>query len=461
MQPRARDLALGAAAAGGLVTLLFALIPGLHIAYREPALHAALETATALAALLAAYLAFGRYQARAALDDLLLVCGLALLGLSDLCFAAAPAALGLDEHATFTTWGAIAGRLAGAVVFAAGALVPRRRVRSKTSSVALSLTACAAFVAGLVAAAAVAPALPRGIRPELIGTLDRPRLHALVVVTAVQLASVVIFGLAAAGFVRRAERERDGFMGWLAVAATFAAVSRLNYFLYPSLYSQWVYVGDAFRLLFFVVLLAAVASEIKRYWSRLAEAAVLEERRRLARDLHDGVAQEIAYISRNAALLEGPGADAELPVRIRAAADRAFAEARRAITALAAPADAPVEAVVSEALRDVAARHGATLELDLGVGGRLEPSRLETLVRVACEAVANAARHSGAPSVRVELGAARGRVRLRVLDHGRGFDPEGAVGYGLVSMQERAEAVGGAFRVVSAPGRGTTVEAIL
>lgn len=462
MQLPARGLALTTALAGAGVTLLFALSPGLHVAYREPSLHAALETATALAALLAAYLAFGRYRTRPTVDALLLVCGLALLGASDLCFAAAPAALGLDARGAFSTWAVIAGRLAGASLFATSSLVPRIRLPRNGRGAWLALGLCAAFLVVVATLAAVlGPTLPRGIKPDVIGALDRPRLNALAAVRAVQLVSAGLFGLAALGFLRRAERERDGFMSSLSVAATLAAISRVNYFLYPSLYSQWVYVGDAFRLLFFLVLLAGVVNEIKRYWRRLADVAVLEERRRLARELHDGLAQEIAYIGRNAALLGDPGADGELPDRIRAGAGRAFAEARRAITALAAPLDAPVEEVVSEALRDVAARHGTTLELDLGGGARLEAARLETLVRVACEAVTNAARHSGASSVRVELDAARGRVRLRVRDRGCGFEPAEAVGYGLVSMRERAEAIGGRLRVVSAPGRGTTVEAIL
>ena len=250
-------------------------------------------------------------------------------------------------------------------------------------------------------------------------------------------------------------------MGWLAVAATVAAFSRLNYFLYPSLYTQWVYVGDGFRLAFCLLLLTGSLNEIGQYWKRLAEAAVLEERRRLARDLHDGVAQEIAFISRNAALLGDPDADGDLPERIRASADRAFSEARRAITALAAPVDAPPEVVVADALRDVAARHGTRLELDVAYGAELEPERLEALVRVACEAVTNSARHSGVGTVHVRLENVRQFVRLRVADRGRGFYPDEAAGYGLVSMRERAEAIGGKVWIDSAPGRGTIVEAIL
>lgn len=462
MALRPRTLTLTAALGGAGVTLLFALHPGLHVAYREPALHASLETTAALVALLAGYLAFGRYQARGSVGDLLLVCGLALLGLSDFFFAALPAALGGDEDGAFATWAVIAGRLGGAILFAAAGFAPRRRLRREGRSHVVALGLCGAFLA-LVAllAMTLGPSLPPGLDPQEAGAIGRPPLNAVGAVSAVQVLSAVLFAVAALGFLRRAEQQHDGFMRWLAVAATFAAVSRVNYFLYPSLYTQWVYIGDAFRLLFYLVLLAGSMHEIKRYWRRLADAAVMEERRRLARELHDGLAQEIAYIGRNAALLPENGSDGELPQRIRDASERAFNEARRAITALNAPAEVPAEEVVAEALRGVADRHGTRLELDISGGGPLDTDRLEALVRVACEAVTNAARHSGSETVRVELEPRRQRMRLRVVDDGRGFDPAEVDGYGLVGMRERAEAIGGKLRIDSAPGHGTTVEAIL
>jgi hypothetical protein len=71
---------------------------------------------------------------------------------------------------------------------------------------------------------------------------------------------------AAFGFTRRAERTGDDFMLWLGVGAILAAAARLNYALYPSLYSDYVYTGDAFTLLFYLVILGASVREIGRYW---------------------------------------------------------------------------------------------------------------------------------------------------------------------------------------------------
>src|SRR5919202_2360544 len=341
---RPRNLILATAAAGTAVTLLFALSPGLQVAYRDPALHAALEATAALVTMLAAYLVFGRFRARGSLDDLVLVCGLALLAASDLCFAAVPAAIAVDYNGVFSTWAVVAGRLAGAVAFAAAGFVPARRLRDPHRAAAAALTLCAAFLGALaVAAAALAPRLPRGLNPQDFRSIGLPPLHASPAISAVQLVSVTIFALAAFGFARLAEREHDGFMRWLAVGATVAAFSRVNYFLYPSLYTQWVYVGDCFRLLFCLILLMGSLNEIGQYWKRLAQAAVLEERRRLARDLHDGVAQEIAYISRNATLLGenrsgGGGRGGRAARRHRAAgrAARARGRARRRARAGAA-----------------------------------------------------------------------------------------------------------------------------
>jgi signal transduction histidine kinase len=98
-------------------------------------------------------------------------------------------------------------------------------------------------------------------------------------------------------------------------------------------------------------------------------------------------------------------------------------------------------------------------------GTNLDFRRRDTLIRIACEATANAARHGGARLVRVELVARGRRVRLRVSDDGSGFDV-GAVsqngdGFGLTSMRERAHAVGGSFDVQSRSGGGTVVEVVV
>ena len=111
--------------------------------------------------------------------------------------------------------------------------------------------------------------------------------------------------MATAGFLRRSRRLGDEFFGWLAVAGVLAAASHVNYLLYPAINSPSLYAGDLFRFAFYAVLLVGSMREIWSYWHALSRAAVLEERQRIACDLHDGVAQELAYLARNLYALSG------------------------------------------------------------------------------------------------------------------------------------------------------------
>jgi signal transduction histidine kinase len=190
----------------------------------------------------------------------------------------------------------------------------------------------------------------------------------------------------------------------------------------------------------------------------MSEAAMLEERRRMACDLHDGLAQELACLARS---LDIPDADinAETIRDLRRCVERAQLELRRAIDVLTASGRRAVEVSLAEEVSEVAERLGITPEVDCVPGIRLSPARAEALVRIACEAVTNAARHSGADRVSIRLRQDGQRVRMRVSDTGCGFDESAAAdGFGLTSMRERARLADGELRIVSAPGQGSTVE---
>jgi signal transduction histidine kinase len=252
-------------------------------------------------------------------------------------------------------------------------------------------------------------------------------------------------------------------MMWLAVAAALRVFAGIDYAFSPSLDRGWVYTGDAFRIGFYIALLAGAAGEVGRYWQASREAAVLDERRRIARDLHDGLSQELAFIVRRAKrALEGKARPADT-VQIAHAAERALDESRRVIATLTRPLDEPLDVVLSEAVKGVADRVGVTVALALDPGVHVSAEAREALVRIAREAVTNAARHGDAGLVRVELENGTG-LRLRIVDDGRGFDAAATArqtsrgGFGLVSMSERAQAVGGVLHVASERGAGTTVE---
>jgi signal transduction histidine kinase len=271
-----------------------------------------------------------------------------------------------------------------------------------------------------------------------------------------------LFVVASIGFVRRAEETGDELFGWFALAAPFGAAAMANYFLFPSLYPGWVYTADVFRFGFYLILAVGAARQIAAWQQQLAEAAALGERRRIARDLHDGLAQELAFIvGQTRALVERAG-DAGTFDQIAAAAERALDESRTAIAALSRNVDDPLDVALAQAAEDVAARTGAHIRFELVPGIQVAPDVREDLARIVREAVSNAARHGEASNVTVALSNTNG-IRVSVSDDGKGFDPDAPRkrGFGLTSMRERAEMRGASVVVTSQLGAGTCVEVVL
>jgi signal transduction histidine kinase len=355
-----------------------------------------------------------------------------------------------EELHIFATWAQAASAIVGAAALAVGAFAPDTRIRRNRRVVAVLLAVPLAVGGVATVEAAVISELPLGF--------ERPTRDAWYI--ALQLAACALFAVAAFGFVRRAERGRDELMVWFAAGATAAAFGRLNYALFPPFFDERVYTGDVLRLGFTVLLLVGAAREIQAYWMHRVEAATLEERRRVARDLHDGLAQELAFVAtRSRALASRPDADPSLE-QVAAAGERALDESRRAIAALTRPVDEPLHVALAQAAEEVADRAGARVRLDLVPDVVVSAARREALIRITREAVANAARHARASTISVELAAAP-ELLLRVTDDGIGFSPAAAGaahGFGLLSMRERAESLGGDFRAESTPGRGTLIE---
>jgi signal transduction histidine kinase len=209
---------------------------------------------------------------------------------------------------------------------------------------------------------------------------------------------------------------------------------------------------------------AAIALTNARLYERSRELSVLEERARLARELHDAVTQRLFSIrahTRAAEMLIAKDPDraaAELHAIAELGA-QAHGELRAVIDGLAPP---ELDGRLAESLRryaELAGRaHGVAVRLTAADSPELEPRAQAAAFRVAQEALHNALRHSGASEVAVTLSRTRRRVILEIADNGTGFDPELASGgLGLTSMRERATAVGGTLRIRSTPGAGSTV----
>jgi signal transduction histidine kinase len=441
------------------VTAALGLAPRLRIDYPREAVDLALDTAASVIGLLAYFLVLGRLRDRTRLNELLLACALAVLALSNLFLCTVPVVVGWAPD-DLTVWGAPVASSFGALLFVLAAFLPDRQLRP---SGPLLVVGAGAVTTALLLTMLLVPAFARSLPPQLIASLPpgsalRPGPHLAQV--GLQLAAAGLYGVAVVGFLRCSRRSGDEFLGWLAVAATLAAASQVNYVL-SAKDPQSLYGGDALRCFFYAALLLGSMREIWSYWHALSNAAVLEERQRIACELHDGVAQELAYLARNLESLDG-GADADGLDRMRRAVERARLESRRVISAAAAPSGQAFEVALADAVTEVAERYHVKLDLDLTSDIQLPAQRREAFVRIACEAVTNAARHSGADRVDLRLERDGSGVRLWVSDEGHGFDtadPGG--GFGLTSMRARARSVGAELVVSSVPGHGSRVEVTL
>jgi len=450
---RLRRLAVGCALGCAGATTTIVLVAKLDFAYRAPGLHVALETTAAITASAAAFLLLGRFWRTGFLDELILSAGLSLLAFSNLVFAALPAIFNLQSDRV-SVWSTLFTGALAAFLICVASLLPQRRLDAGPRWPL-------AVFSGTVVIAALGT-VPMALRPDLLpadvtATLRAAAAHPTV--GAFQLALALMYILAAYGFARRSRINADELSGWLAIACILSGASRINYYFHPSLHSSWVYTGDVFRLGFYFALLIGAAREIASYWTSVVAAASLEERRRLARDVHDGLAQEIAFIARNVRLLREQGAEPQLVERILRGVARAQEESRRVVGALRSTADEPLERALAEAAREAAQRYGAAIDMEIESGISLSAREREAVVRIASEAVANAAQHSGAETLRLYLERLEAGMRLGVVDDGEGFDEEEPKrGFGLITMKDRAEALGGKLRVDSRRGAGTKVE---
>jgi signal transduction histidine kinase len=210
---------------------------------------------------------------------------------------------------------------------------------------------------------------------------------------------------------------------------------------------------------------AAIALTNARLYERGRELSVLEERARLARDLHDAVSQKLFSVrakARAAAVLvsRDPARAVEEIDSVAALAGEAHAELRAVIDGLAPPELAAGGLAASiRGYAVLAGRtHGAEVIVQAADLPALDPQRETAVYRVAQEAIGNALSHSGSKQVCVGLYCRQRSIVLEVSDRGTGFDPRGTLpGLGLTSMRERAASAGGRLSITSNPGTGTRV----
>ena len=458
-----RGALLVTAAAGAVFTLAVLALPAVPLAVRDPQLHVAVEMTATWVSLTAAVLVAGRLRRRRNLPDLVLVVAFGLTGLTNAALSIVPAIAGGPLADTVATWGALTGRLLAAAAFAFAALAPERQLAPRPWP--LLAGAGSALLVGLVGAVVTvsAPALPPGVGGVVSAGETQvvvARVSAHPALATAQLTMALAYALAGWGFARRARTRPHPLLSWLAAAAVLAAFARVHYIALPSLYAGVVYSGDVLRVGFYSLLLGGVLAELAATWRALSAASAAEERRRIARDLHDGLAQELAFITTQATWLARRLPEERRAGLLASSAQRALDESRRAVEALAGTAFSSCPVALTRAVEEVASRHQQAVELEVDESLEIRADVCEHLVRIVREAVGNAARHGAPQVVSVRLAGGASLV-LEVADDGAGFDPEAmrdeGLRFGLRTMRERAEALGGSCSVRSVRGGGTTV----
>ena len=289
---------------------------------------------------------------------------------------------------------------------------------------------------------------------EAVGMLDKARL------VAITLALHGLLGIAAL----------------LAITGTATALSWLGAVLPTTLFVGLVVVlykrqeearQHAQRL---VQELEGANRQISAYAERVEELTLLNERQRMARELHDTLAQDVAGLvlqleAANAHLSAGRGERAQAIVhQAMARARSTLRDARAAIDDLRVrDGRVRLSARLDEMVRHFRAENEVTcaLVIDLGLWDTVLPAaQQEQIVRIVSEALANVRKHARAARVDVHVQAKADTLTLRVADDGAGFEVNGVPEtghYGLHGLRERGRLLGGTLRIKSAPGTGTTI----
>src|ERR687884_750390 len=233
------------------------------------------------------------------------------------------------------------------------------------------------------------------------------------------------------GFGLRYRSRGHDLDRWLALGATLALFAELHYVFTPLVSSRYVSQGDFLRLLSYAVLLVGVWRAI-----RFAEfgRAVAEERARVAREIHDGLAQYLFAVSTHASMLESGAPVAEIAPRLKEAATLAQQEARFAILALSSAAgNAPFDAALRRYVEFLTADGVLEVELEVDRSIRLAPDEQIEIFRIVQEGLANVRKHANATRAEVTIGTREfGERFVTIHDDGDGFDgAETVAGQGL------------------------------
>jgi len=428
--------------------VLFLAEPGRRGPYDLPSLRLFLDTAVLVVSVIVCVLAYVRFTVDRRTFELYLLCGFFVTAATTLAFSIAPVLDG-GSVGRSEAWAAIGGMLAAGTLIAAAPFTSGR-VATTTHAFA----AVAGLTLFLYALWLLCRALNDGL-PQLDPGHPQPDL--LTAAVGVQ----ALLGLAAlVGFGFRYQAHGEDLDRWLAFGATVWLFAELHAVLAAPLSSEYVSQSDFLRLLSYGVLLVGVWRAI-----RAAEfgRVVAEERARVAREIHDGLAQYLFAVSTQASLLAGGADVAKVLPRLQEAATAAQQEARFAVLALSsAGGSAQFDSALTRYVEFLTADGQLDVDLEIERAVELRPDEQIEIFRIVQESLANVRRHANARHATVLIGVRDGQRVVRIIDDGEGFDEESeSRGQGLRNIRSRAAAIGGAFRLVSRPGGGTSLEVVL
>jgi signal transduction histidine kinase len=432
-------------------TALFAVRDTFTSTYALPEARLAFDSAIAVVAAIVAVLASVRFVVEGRVLDLLLAAGFWSIALGTAAFGLVPV-LGGGTLGPEAAWSLIGSRLLGAALIAVAPYTDRRLGDRRRALLYVGTGVAAALG---VTAILLGSLQVSGIQTREAGVVD----GALVVIAGTILAGLWLVALV--GFALRYRRYGRDLDSWMCLAATLALFADMHLILTPVVSSDNVLQGDFLRFIAYGILLVGV-------WRAIAQAefgrAVADERARVAREIHDGLAQYLFAITTQVSMLEtGAPLDQVLP-RLKRASTAAQQEARFAVLALSsAGGSAPFDSALRRYVDVLTADGGLDGELDVDPQVRLAPDEQIEVFRIVQEGLGNARRHAGARRVEVSIGQRNGRRIVAVTDDGVGFDADGSetAGQGLSNMRLRAEAIDGRMSLRSAPGRGTAIEVVL
>jgi signal transduction histidine kinase len=427
-------------------TALFAASDSLKSAYELHDARLAFDTAVALVAIFVCVLASVRFLVEGRTLDLLLAAGFWSIALGTVAFGLVPV-LGGGSLGLSAAWQLVGARLLGAGLIAIAPYVDSRMAARRRSLASVGVGVAVI----LVVAGGVAKIQETTPEPGLLEG-SYLRLAALLLTT--------LWLIALVGFALRYRRYGRDLDSWMCLAATLAVFADLHLVLTPVVSSDLVLQGDFLRVVAYGVLLVGV-------WRAIGEAefgrAVADERARVARDIHDGLAQYLFAISTQVSMLEGGAPLEQVLPRLKRAATSAQQEARFAVLALSsAGGSARFDSSLRRYVEVLTADGELEVELDVDPHVPLAPDEQIEVFRIVQEGLGNARRHAGARRVDISIAERAGRRVVTVSDDGVGFDETAVIeGQGVANMRSRAEAINGALTLRSDPGRGTAVEVVL